>query len=325
LTPSLPAARPIPVCDEAYPNLEETFYATVAQLDETQPLIEVSDFFKGERYEAVATGDILVASLFQALYSAEIIPALPKMIYDTAAGDYQLLSLLTSNAISQQEFISHGMNTSVQCHEEVIFDTPEDADAAVAPFPELVDYFGDTTLDFALCDLWEAGSAADVENEPVSSDIPTLVLAGEYDPITPPAFGLLAAETLPNSYYLRVPRPGARRQRLRRLPAGDDSRVHRRSGTARRTTAALLIWTRRHLKCRSRREKRRKSPLCRSPVISAPPKSAAWFRKGGKISDSAPLSGGKRARPDHAAAARRTRHFNEHAARAGHFPIGNRG
>jgi pimeloyl-ACP methyl ester carboxylesterase len=31
--------------------------------------------------------------------------------------------------------------------------------------------------------------------------VPALILAGEYDPVTPPAFGSAAAETLPNSHY----------------------------------------------------------------------------------------------------------------------------
>jgi pimeloyl-ACP methyl ester carboxylesterase len=41
--------------------------------------------------------------------------------------------------------------------------------------------------------------------EPVSSDVPVLILNGEFDPITPPAYGERAAETLPNSYDLTFP------------------------------------------------------------------------------------------------------------------------
>jgi hypothetical protein len=33
-------------------------------------------------------------------------------------------------------------------------------------------------------------------------------MAGEYDPITPPAWGELAARTLPNSYYYEYPGVG---------------------------------------------------------------------------------------------------------------------
>ena len=44
-----------------------------------------------------------------------------------------------------------------------------------------------------------------IEKEPVVSRIPTLVLTGQYDPITPPAWGQLAAETLGNSFYYEFP------------------------------------------------------------------------------------------------------------------------
>lgn len=42
-------------------------------------------------------------------------------------------------------------------------------------------------------------------NEPVYSEVPVLILNGEFDPITPPAYGERVAETLPNSYNLMLP------------------------------------------------------------------------------------------------------------------------
>jgi hypothetical protein len=47
-----------------------------------------------------------------------------------------------------------------------------------------------------------------VENEPVHSDVPTLVMQGAYDPITPPAWGRHAAETLSNGYFFEYPAVG---------------------------------------------------------------------------------------------------------------------
>jgi pimeloyl-ACP methyl ester carboxylesterase len=42
----------------------------------------------------------------------------------------------------------------------------------------------------------------------VSSDIPTLIFAGDLDPIHPPAWGKLASETLSNSQYFEFPNYG---------------------------------------------------------------------------------------------------------------------
>lgn len=57
----------------------------------------------------------------------------------------------------------------------------------------------------AICDAWRVPPAARVENEPVTSDILTLILAGEYDSYTPPAWARLAARTLKRSYFYELP------------------------------------------------------------------------------------------------------------------------
>ena len=44
-----------------------------------------------------------------------------------------------------------------------------------------------------------------VENEAVVSDIPTMLFSDEYDPITPPKWAGLAAETLSTHFYYKFP------------------------------------------------------------------------------------------------------------------------
>jgi len=50
-----------------------------------------------------------------------------------------------------------------------------------------------------VCQMWGAAPPDPKENAPVSSDVPTLVLSGEYDPITPPSWADTAAATLRHS------------------------------------------------------------------------------------------------------------------------------
>jgi pimeloyl-ACP methyl ester carboxylesterase len=47
-----------------------------------------------------------------------------------------------------------------------------------------------------------------VENMPVVSDIPALVLSGEFDPITPPEWGRAVAADLSNSFFFEFPTVG---------------------------------------------------------------------------------------------------------------------
>jgi hypothetical protein len=84
--------------------------------------------------------------------------------------------------------------------------------AAYAAFPELETLFeASANLGgqfFNTCAAWGAGQAAPLENQPIGSDVPALVLAGEYDPITPPEWGGLAADTLTQSTYVEFPGVG---------------------------------------------------------------------------------------------------------------------
>lgn len=199
-------------CNEAYPELETVFYDTIDQLNEEKIIVPVTNFLTGDTYEAYFSGNDLLGVLFQSLYATEIIPELPKLIYDVNAGETSDLSTLLSSFLINSDFVSIGMQFSVQCNEENSFTNDAEVTTAIEAHPELAGFFdyspnlGGRTL--SICDIWGAGTADAVENEPVFSDIPTFVLAGEYDPITPPAWGELVASHLDNAYYHEFPGTG---------------------------------------------------------------------------------------------------------------------
>jgi pimeloyl-ACP methyl ester carboxylesterase len=53
-----------------------------------------------------------------------------------------------------------------------------------------------------------SASSRTAEYEAVKSDIPTLILAGEFDQNTPSYWGKLPGETLANSHYIEFPGAG---------------------------------------------------------------------------------------------------------------------
>jgi pimeloyl-ACP methyl ester carboxylesterase len=61
---------------------------------------------------------------------------------------------------------------------------------------------------FSICQFWGMKPVPAVQKEPVRSTIPTLILQGEYDPVTPPANGMLAAQTLSKPYFFLFPGVG---------------------------------------------------------------------------------------------------------------------
>lgn len=199
-------------CNAAYPNLEERLFALVERLDADPITARVRDVFTQERYDAVVDGQAVLGTVFQGLYSAEIIPVLPQMVAELEQDDTSTLALLATNNLANGAFFSYGMHLSVQCNEEVPFTDEAAVTAAAASDPRLVDFFAEASnigpAIYPICGMWQSGTADPVENEPVTSDLPTLVMAGQYDPITPPEWGVGAARTLPNSTYVEFPGVG---------------------------------------------------------------------------------------------------------------------
>lgn len=202
-----------PTCDNQYPDLETVFYDTVDRLNEAPELIEYYDPYTGREVEVLVTGDLLISGLFSMLYSTNNIPFLPRYIYDAADGTYDAFIEDKLLNLASDQFFSIGFYYAVECYEEVPHDSYEAtiANSEGLP-PQLVDYWlgyeEDESL-FAFCETWTDGERADeIEDQPVESDIPTLIVVGEYDPITPPEWSQRAAETLSNSYYYQFPGVG---------------------------------------------------------------------------------------------------------------------
>lgn len=198
-----------PGCNETFPNLETVFFDLVDRLNAEPITVQVFNIFEGDRYDALLGGDDLITVLFQSLYAAELIPSLPQLIYEVAEGNTTNLGALLSSFLLNVDFVSVGMQYAVQCSEEAAFSAPGDGAAAAAAYPELAEVFVlNAEIDEQVCAFWGAGTADARENELVISEIPTLILAGEFDPITPPAWADQVAAGLSNATVFEYPAMG---------------------------------------------------------------------------------------------------------------------
>ena len=105
---------------------------------------------------------------------------------------------------------SLGLFYSIDCGEDMAFTTQHDLEASVQGIappiqPALLDFL---LSRYSACQLWGVKPVPAVQKEPVRSSIPTLILQGEYDPVTPPANGMLAAQTLSRSFFFLFPGVG---------------------------------------------------------------------------------------------------------------------
>jgi len=132
---------------------------------------------------------------------------LPKIIWDSSKSNFDIMTRAMGGTTVQQEFESVGMYYSVNCAEEADFDTLDTLENADKNFPKLDHVFNMVNY-YTVCKNWDVKPAPPIERQPVTSAIPTLILSGEYDPITPPSYGYLASQTLRHSFLFQFPGVG---------------------------------------------------------------------------------------------------------------------
>jgi pimeloyl-ACP methyl ester carboxylesterase len=195
-----------PACHKAYPNLEAVFFGAVARLNVEPHMIDLMDMETGKTYEAALDGDWLQSALFEMLYLTELIPALPRMIYDIAGGDYRMLADIQAMLVFDRT-MSHGAYFSMLCAEDADYREEDIKTAGVDPRILRLEV-RDVASVLDVCEGWHTVPLGDVVDAPVVSDVPALVLSGAFDPIAPPQFAEVAAETLSQSYVFTFPNGG---------------------------------------------------------------------------------------------------------------------
>jgi pimeloyl-ACP methyl ester carboxylesterase len=194
-------------CAGAYPKLEEEFYAAVSRLNAQPISASVKDAKTGETGDIKLNGNDFATWLIDYLLSndAEAIADAPLVIHQTFQGKYDAFKRYANEKTSPASS-SLGMRYSVWCGEEVAFESRRKIAAQSFRYSRLRGYEVMALPD--ICRVWKVRPAQAIENRPVKSDIPTLILAAEYDAYTPPAWGKLAAQTLKHSFLFEVPWAG---------------------------------------------------------------------------------------------------------------------
>lgn len=195
-----------PACAAAYPDLEERFYALVADLEANPTTITLTDAETGRVYETPFDGDAMIGSLFGSLYGSYILPSLPLMIAMAEQGNFDYLEADLSRRVFDRTF-SSGMYNTVVCSEDFEVDPQILANDGVRP-EVVANKQRALTSVLRACQDWEIMALDEVVNQPVVSDKPVLLMSGQFDPITPPANAAMAGENLSNSFDVTFPYTG---------------------------------------------------------------------------------------------------------------------
>ncbi|MEP6547928.1 MAG: alpha/beta hydrolase [Gammaproteobacteria bacterium] len=188
-------------CATAYPDLQQDLDALRQRFGPQKLLITVDDPNSGLPLKIDFNRGMLNASLRFLSYSATQASLLPTLIHRAAQGELGSLAaqtIMTARQVGDQ--LASGMQNSVICSEDQPFFTDAGLDrAAIART-----YQGTDQLDAldAICKLWPRGAVDADLHSPLRSDVPTLLLSGEADPVTPPADAERAARGLARHRHL---------------------------------------------------------------------------------------------------------------------------
>jgi len=198
-----------PHCD----GLEERLHAIV----ETEPLkLEAMDLEAIPSGEVVIGGEVAGLIAFVLMYEQSNHPAIPAVM-DKALTlfeerDVELLSKLTA-AGGGALFggISQGMSTAIRCNDGYFAASAAQAADDAAEFPRYADRLGTPEGAAAMAQACVDGGAPlrdRADYQLVETAIPTLIINGQWDPVTPPPLAERIVPGFSNSRYIEVPYAG---------------------------------------------------------------------------------------------------------------------
>lgn len=193
-----------PRCALAYPDLDNQLAQVVAALNAKPLTVTIEDPVSGQQVDIPVDGSLFMFVIYQMHFIGPFVPLVAPLIASVAEGDDEGLAELLPVVLNASAGIATGFQYSVICQDEVPFTSEEDvlAEAEAAGVSELVIENGslvNTTAVFDICADWGLPASEPTVNEPVTSDLPTLIVTGVYDPITPTAYGEELLTTLSNA------------------------------------------------------------------------------------------------------------------------------
>ncbi len=195
-------------CSTAYPGLEKEFYAVVAKLNRDPISVSTKDPTSAAMFDISLNGDDFATWIVDYLFSNEPSATVeaPYVIHKAFTGDYVDQFKRYAGDKLSGSFYSWGMRYSVWCSEEMPFESMRKIRAQSSKYPGLAGYEVMALPD--ICSVWKVKPAKPVANQPVTSDIPTLVIGAQYDSYTDPQWGRNVAKRLKNGFFVEIPWAG---------------------------------------------------------------------------------------------------------------------
>lgn len=187
-------------CNSSFPNIKNRFFKYLEEKTINPLQVEIENPKNGKIETFYLKGEDLI-SVFNSAYTGDV-PNIP----------FEIDRLLNNDLTSVKEQLSYlfqepgkgvgiGMRLSVWCAEENPFNSLELIKEETNKYPGLKG-LSPAIYDNEICEIWSVNKESEIENKAVKSDIPVLLISGEYDELTPIKWAESMTNNLVNSYHL---------------------------------------------------------------------------------------------------------------------------
>lgn len=187
----------------AFPGLREKFQAILERLEARPAQVTVRHPVSGEDVDIEFDRDAFAESVRVLMYTVPTNRRLPLLVMRAHAGDYrEIAEAGLTNSRGIRRIIAFGMLMSVVASEDLSrIASSEIGEACAGTFMGR----GRIARQMAIAKFWPHEPVPSSFAEPVSVDVPALLISGSQDPTTSSKWGAEAASHLPRSLHVVVP------------------------------------------------------------------------------------------------------------------------
>jgi pimeloyl-ACP methyl ester carboxylesterase len=192
-----------PSCQAKFPQAREEVAAVLDRLAQNPVETEVKMPGSEKPVRVRLSRGVVADGIRWMLYTTNTGALLPLLVHLAAEGDFAPLGqAAVASRVGVIRALAMGMFFSVTCSEDVAFIDPGTVAQRTSG-----SFLGDYRVrqQMAACALWPHFTPAPETKKSFRSDVPILLVAGERDPVTPPAFADAARRFYTRSLLLVVP------------------------------------------------------------------------------------------------------------------------
>lgn len=189
------------LCKTTYPNLKEEFNELMSAGRKAN--FKTSYTFANNTTKQLSIPwDVFQTKLRTWMYEPRYLRQIPYIVHEAYTGNWKPFLSTYSEKGNYSTFYAEGLYLCITCSEDVPFIKKREAE----PLSKKT-FMGAYRIQQlqAACANWSSGIIPKDFLQPVRSAIPTLILSGEWDPVTPVSMAKGIVRYLPNSQWIILP------------------------------------------------------------------------------------------------------------------------